>query len=143
MVFLNLCLKFVIDKTIQYNQLKLRSENNNIFVHPNQQEDHNNGINILVTRMQYSRINNTIYWMVTVMLWCSYVKPNHYKVSPPYFILVKNSMKKTGISKKFSCLCYRKDTTSQSTQNHIQEQQFIHEAKPKTRSKLQDQYLGT
>ena len=106
LLFINLSITFVIGNTIQANQLKHATNNKNLLMRPNQQEDKICEINSLVPRMPCSQLNHTIYWLVTVMLWCCYKKPMNYKGRSPPSQWSPTWWNKTGLSKLASSLCW-------------------------------------
>ena len=67
-----------------------------LVVRPSQQADQHCEINRLVPNMPFSLLNHTIYWLVTVMLWFSNVKPDHYKGGSASFAVVNNFSTQNG-----------------------------------------------
>ena len=65
--------------TITQNDHWYKIEDKELLVWPNQQEYPKCDINSLVTRTSRSRINHTLDWMVTVLLWCRNMKPVYFK----------------------------------------------------------------
>ena len=78
---------FVIWKALQSSQLKCRFTNNNLLVHPNQQEYQLCDINSLVPNVACSQLNYTLYWLVIVRVWSSYFNLKITKVGLPNFQL--------------------------------------------------------
>ena len=59
-------------------------------VRPNQQNNSNCERNNLVPTTPRSRLNHTILWLVTVLVWFSYVKKKNYEGIPSSFTAVNN-----------------------------------------------------
>ena len=66
----------------------LRIEIKHLTMQPNKQAYSNCEIKILVPKTPGLRLNHMLDWLVTVMLWCSNMKPNHYKHSSASFTMV-------------------------------------------------------
>ena len=70
------------------NWVKKQFKDKKLLVRKNQQVDTNCKINSLVPRMLHLRLNHTIYWLFTLLLWCRNTKPTDYRGRPSYFTVV-------------------------------------------------------
>ena len=76
----------------------LHLEVKHLIVWHNQKSDPYCEIKNMVPKIPQSWLNHTLYWLVTVLMWCRNVKPEIYKYRYASLTAVKNLLKLTFLS---------------------------------------------